>query len=126
MLMESQGTPNQRNLEKEQSWKTKLINHLLFPHPLPVNASFCTTVTSNLPHAHQTQKCCLLLLCLPSHLALAHHLPLDSAFMSPTTPCSNSNRHNLSLSYMISQQDLTLFYFLYQQVFKFFSYHSVF
>lgn len=113
MFMESQVSPNRSNSEKEQSWKTKLINHLLFPHPLPVNVSFSTTIISDPPHIHQTQKCCLLQVCLPSHLALAHHLPLHSAFLSPTTPCSNSSRHTLSISYMISWQDLTLISFLY-------------
>lgn len=83
--------PNESNLEKEQRWKAKCINRLLFPYPLPINASFSTTTTTTLPRAHQTQKCCPLLLCLPSHLALAHHLLLYSSFMSPITPCSHSN-----------------------------------
>lgn len=64
-------------------------------------------------------------MCLPSHLTLAHHFPLDCAFVSPTTPRSNSSTRNYSCL-KLSLGRIWQFYFLCQQVSKFSLYHSVF
>lgn len=110
MLMESQGTPNQRNLEKEQSWKTKLLIisyfHVLFQltlHFLPLSPPTFLTPTK---HKSVASFCCVYL--------LTWHLPIIFLWilLSCPLPLHVQIQTDTIYPYMISQQDLTLLFSL--------------